>query len=195
MRLRVFERMPAHIAWILEEDRRVTHPVPDRRERNSNLVRPVFAEQEGTNVEIATNLLHAPLLYEVSYSSPEACPALASSARTRLGLFVGSASTSALISHTSTVASGLAVGGDVEKALESVGVPSYVLDEMGIVRWINPAAERLLGDIRGRHYTSVVAPEETRRARELVLQEAARHLPGNRGDGLPAFRPPERGWL
>ena len=74
----------------------------------------------------------------------------------------------ALIGHTSVVASGLAVDGDVEKALESVGVPSYVLDEMGIVRWINPAAERLLGDIRGRHYTSVVAPEETRRAHELV---------------------------
>ena len=29
------------------------------------------------------------------------------------------------------MASGLAVGGDVEKALESVGVPSYVLDEQG----------------------------------------------------------------
>ena len=41
------------------------------------------------------------------------------------------------------MASGLGVGGDVEKALESVGVPSYVLDETGIVRWINPAAERL----------------------------------------------------
>jgi PAS domain S-box-containing protein len=67
--------------------------------------------------------------------------------------------------------SGLGVGGDVEHALENVGVPSYVLDETGIVRWINPAAERLLGDIRGRHYTSVVAPEETRRARELFSQK------------------------
>ena len=75
------------------------------------------------------------------------------------------------ISHTSVVASGLAVGGDVEQALESVGVPSYVLDEKGFVRWINPAAERLLGDIRGRHYTSVVAPEETSRARDLVSKK------------------------
>ena len=64
MRLRVFEKMPADIAWILEEDRRVAHAVPDRGERNSNLVRPVFAYQEGTNVAIATNPLHAPLLYE-----------------------------------------------------------------------------------------------------------------------------------
>jgi PAS domain S-box-containing protein len=66
---------------------------------------------------------------------------------------------------------GLVVGGDVEQALENVGVPSYVLDETGVVRWINAAAERLLGDIRGRHYTSVVAPEETRRARELFSRK------------------------
>ena len=59
------------------------------------------------------------------------------------------------------MAGGLKVGGDAEQALEAVGVPSYVLDTTGIVRWINPAAERLLGDIRGRHYTSVVAPEDS----------------------------------
>jgi PAS domain S-box-containing protein len=69
------------------------------------------------------------------------------------------------------MATGLKVGGDVERALSSVGVPSYVLDTTGVVRWINPAAERLLGDIRGRHYTSVVAPEETRRAHELFAQK------------------------
>ena len=69
------------------------------------------------------------------------------------------------------MATGLEVGGDVEQALESVGVPSYVLDTTGVVRWINPAAERLLGDIRGRHYTSVVAPEESSRAQELVSRK------------------------
>jgi len=72
---------------------------------------------------------------------------------------------------TSRVASGLEVGGDVERALGSVGVPSYVLDTTGVIRWINPAAERLLGDVRGRHYTSVVAPEDTRRARELFSRK------------------------
>ena len=61
---------------------------------------------------------------------------------------------------------GLGVGGDVEQALESVSVPSYVLDTAGIVRWLNPAAERIVGDVRGRHFTSVVAPEDTRRARD-----------------------------
>ena len=65
----------------------------------------------------------------------------------------------------------LKVDGDVEQALHGVGVPTYVLDTSGIVRWINPAAERLLGDIRGRHYTSVVAPEDRPRARELFTRK------------------------
>jgi PAS domain S-box-containing protein len=67
--------------------------------------------------------------------------------------------------------SGLAVGGDIERALGSVGVPSYVLDTSGVVRWINPAAERLLGDVRGRHFTSVVAPEDRPRALELFTRK------------------------
>jgi len=66
---------------------------------------------------------------------------------------------------------GLAVGGDVERALASVNVPSYVLDTTGVVRWINPAAERLLGDVRGRHYTSVVAPEDQPRAQALFARK------------------------
>ena len=35
------------------------------------------------------------------------------------------------------MATGLKVGGDVEQALENVGVPSYVLDKTGVVRWLN----------------------------------------------------------
>jgi len=59
----------------------------------------------------------------------------------------------------------------VEEALEHVNVPSYVIDAKGIIRWVNPAAERLVGDARGRQFTSVVAPEETRRARELFARK------------------------
>jgi len=69
------------------------------------------------------------------------------------------------------MATGLGVDGDVERALSAVGVPSYVLDTTGAVRWINAAAERLVGDVRGRHFTSVVAPEDTRRARELFSRK------------------------
>jgi PAS domain S-box-containing protein len=56
------------------------------------------------------------------------------------------------------------LGHDVEEALEHINVPSYVLDDTGIIRWINPAAERLVGNVRGRQFTSVVAPEEKTRA-------------------------------
>ena len=68
-------------------------------------------------------------------------------------------------------AGGLALGGNVEQALTGIPVPSYVLDTDGVVRWINPAAERLLGDVRGRHFTSVVSAEERSRARELFARK------------------------
>jgi PAS domain S-box-containing protein len=58
------------------------------------------------------------------------------------------------------------MGADLEDALDRVNVPSYVIDEHGIIRWVNPAAEELVGDVRGRQFTSVVAPEDNRRARE-----------------------------
>ena len=66
---------------------------------------------------------------------------------------------------------GLALGGDVEGALANILVPSYILDTDGVVRWINPAAERLLGNVRGRHFTSVVGPEDRARARELFTRK------------------------
>ncbi len=63
------------------------------------------------------------------------------------------------------------IAGDVEGALEAISVPSYVTDASGVIRWLNPAAVRLVGDVRGRHYTSVVAAEDVRRARELFTQK------------------------
>jgi PAS domain S-box-containing protein len=79
---------------------------------------------------------------------------------------------------------GFTVGGDVEQALASVGVPSYVLDTTGIVRWINPAAERLVGDVRGRHFTSVVAPEDSLRARELFARKVLGSSPATDASGV-----------
>jgi PAS domain S-box-containing protein len=70
-----------------------------------------------------------------------------------------------------STAGGLALGGDVEGALANILVPSYILDTEGVVRWINPAAERLLGNVRGRHFTSVVGPEDRARARELFARK------------------------
>ncbi len=64
-----------------------------------------------------------------------------------------------------------ALGADVEDALEHVNVPSYVIDRTGVVRWMNQAAREVVGDRVGRQFTSVVAPEETRRARELFVRK------------------------
>jgi len=68
-----------------------------------------------------------------------------------------------------------AMGADVEGALEHVNVPSYVIDRAGVVRWMNQAAREGVGNRVGRQFTSVVAPEDTRRARELF----ARKILGN----------------
>jgi DNA-binding NarL/FixJ family response regulator len=64
-----------------------------------------------------------------------------------------------------------ALDADVEAALEDITVPSYVLDSTGLIRWLNPAAKRLVGDCRGRLFTSVVAPEDRRRARDIFAQK------------------------
>ena len=63
-----------------------------------------------------------------------------------------------------------AIGGDVEDAIERLRVPAYMVDRHGIIRWLNEAAQRIVGDVRGRQITSVVAPEESRRAREIFTR-------------------------
>lgn len=76
-----------------------------------------------------------------------------------------------------------ALGGDVEGALDRVKVPSYVIDEHGIIRWLNAAAIELVGDVRGRQFTSVVAPEETSRAKDAFY----RHMVGNEDVDAPVL--------
>ena len=124
-----------------------------------------------------------------TYGGPGNRPSSLSSAQAS-----ASSTSSAPISHTSVMATGLAVGADVEKALENVNVPSYVVDETGIVRWMNAAAEQLLGNVRGRHFTSVIAPEDRPRARERFAQkmlgtsvatDATGHLVSSAGTRVP----------
>jgi PAS domain S-box-containing protein len=64
-----------------------------------------------------------------------------------------------------------AMEADVEEALEDVSVPSYVIDHVGVIRWLNEAARRIVGDVVGRQFTSVVATDETRKARELFARK------------------------
>ena len=62
------------------------------------------------------------------------------------------------------------MGGDVAGALEHVNVPSYVIDRFGVIRWMNAAARKMVGDQIGHQFTSVVAPEDTTRAREVFAR-------------------------
>ena len=59
----------------------------------------------------------------------------------------------------------------VEDVLEHVNVPSYLIDTSGVIRWVNRAARAIVGDVRGRQFSSVVAPEDSRRARELFARK------------------------
>jgi PAS domain S-box-containing protein len=64
-----------------------------------------------------------------------------------------------------------ALDAEVEAALEHIKVPSYVIDATGVIRWVNEAAKELVGDCRGRQFTSVVSHEDRRRAREVFAQK------------------------
>lgn len=59
----------------------------------------------------------------------------------------------------------------LDETLEHINVPSYVIDTAGVIRWLNAAARTVVGDVRGRQFTSIVAPEETLRARELFARK------------------------
>jgi PAS domain S-box-containing protein len=63
------------------------------------------------------------------------------------------------------------IPGNVHGALEDMSVPSYAIDNFGIIRWLNPAAIAIIGDVRGRQQTSVVAPEHARAARESFTRK------------------------
>ena len=63
------------------------------------------------------------------------------------------------------------LGADVERAMTDVSVPSYIIDRDGAIAWLNPAAERVVGDVRGRRFTDVVAAGDRPRARETFARK------------------------
>lgn len=76
------------------------------------------------------------------------------------------------------------IGADVEDALERVRVPAYVVDREGVVRWENKAALAVFGDVRGKQITSLVAPEERRRAREIFYRNLTGPPEGSDNKGI-----------
>jgi PAS domain S-box-containing protein len=68
----------------------------------------------------------------------------------------------------------------IPPALEEINVPAYVIDSSGRIRWLNAAARDVVGDAVGRLFTSVVDPDDVRRAR-------ARFAENLRGEGHREF--------
>ena len=64
-------------------------------------------------------------------------------------------------------------GGGLEGAIAGVGFPAYVIDSDGVIRWINDAAREIVGDVEGQDFTSLVAPEDRRRAVEFFAKKIA----------------------
>jgi PAS domain S-box-containing protein len=63
---------------------------------------------------------------------------------------------------------------DLQKTLQRVRVPSFVVDAGGTIRWLNDAASANFGELVGRPYMAVVAPEDI----PLVQEQLERKLRG-----------------
>jgi PAS domain S-box-containing protein len=78
---------------------------------------------------------------------------------------------SARVSAAGSAADLSGIPGDLHGALEDVNVPAYAVDRFGIIRWVNSAAKKLVGDVRGKQQSSVVVPEQAREAKESFLRK------------------------
>jgi PAS domain S-box-containing protein len=63
---------------------------------------------------------------------------------------------------------------DLAQTLERVRVPSAIADHRGIITWLNAAARAAFGDLQGRPFITVVAPEHV----AIVEREQQRVLDG-----------------
>ena len=59
----------------------------------------------------------------------------------------------------------------LKPVMERLGVPAYALDVRGVIRWLNQAAIALVGDIRGRPFTNVIAPHDVSRLRQQLARK------------------------
>ncbi len=57
------------------------------------------------------------------------------------------------------------LGGNIDDALSDIRVPAFILSRDGVIRWQNARATKVVGNTRGRHFLSVVAPDAVHQAR------------------------------
>jgi DNA-binding CsgD family transcriptional regulator len=57
------------------------------------------------------------------------------------------------------------LGGNIDDALSEIRVPAFIISRDGVIRWQNARATEVVGETRGRHFSSVVAPDVVHQAR------------------------------
>jgi len=55
---------------------------------------------------------------------------------------------------------------ELAPSIARLPMPAYILDRNGVVRWLNMAAVRHFGDMRGKRITQIVEPEFVAKARQ-----------------------------
>jgi PAS domain S-box-containing protein len=60
---------------------------------------------------------------------------------------------------------------DIYTALSGMGVPAYVIDREGTIRWLNKAGHALWPDAVNKKFSTVIAPEQLRHAREQFARK------------------------
>jgi len=64
-----------------------------------------------------------------------------------------------------------AMRSDIYSALSGMGMPAYVIDREGTIRWLNTAGLALWPNALNKKFSTVMAPEELRHAREQFARK------------------------
>jgi PAS domain S-box-containing protein len=64
-----------------------------------------------------------------------------------------------------------ALRSDIYSALSGMGVPAYVIDREGTIRWLNTAGQALWPNAVNKKFSTIIAPEELRHAREQFARK------------------------
>jgi DNA-binding CsgD family transcriptional regulator len=82
------------------------------------------------------------------------------------------------------------LGANTDDALAEIRVPAFILSRDGVIQWQNARSTEVVGEARGRHFSSVVAPETAHQAqiefaRQMVgsARTTARRLVMRSADG------------
>ena len=71
-----------------------------------------------------------------------------------------------MVTEAGSVAELRRIAPDMAPSVARLPMPAYILDRNGVVRWLNVAAVKEFGDMRGKRITQIVEPEYATLARQ-----------------------------